>query len=234
MPANITIKSMNQKIRRVAARFGTESNVYKYLIADIEHNFRGQTHYTKTGAIQVTQSKKLQLNQYQEQIVNRVSKRSGVKEIVKKSKERLQKQGIKKPTNEQINAEVKEFERLQNEFDKALDLVYDHEIAGDLPVDIRERYEKIYRHGKGAGMGVSVDDVQYIETKIFEFDDMREKVNDLASTIYETAYSKGVRVSDDIKTGLENVYNGELTTDMIARFITTLEKYLTALRNIEE
>ena len=153
---------------------------------------------------------------------------------MKKSKERLQKQGIKKPTNEQINAEVKEFERLQNEFDKALDLVYDHEIAGDLPVDIRERYEKIYRHGKGAGMGVSVDDVQYIETKIFEFDDMREKVNDLASTIYETAYSKGVRVSDDIKKGLENVYNGELTTDMIARFITTLEKYLTALRNIEE
>lgn len=233
MPAKITIKSMNQKIRRVAARFGTESNVYKNLIADIEHNFRGQTHITKTGAIQVTQSKKLQLNQYQEQIVNRVSRRSGVKEIVKKSKERLQKQGIKKPTNEDIDKEVKEFERLQNEFDKALDLIYEHEIAGDLPVDIRQRYEKIYRHGKGAGMGVSVDDVQYIETKIFEFSDMRERVNEIASTIYETAYKKGVRVSDDIKMGLENVYNGELTTDMIARFITTLQKYLTALQNLD-
>ena len=69
----ITIKSMNQKIRRVGERFGIDSLPYKQLIADIERDFRGLTHTTAKGFIQVSQSKSLKLNEYQKQVVNRVA-----------------------------------------------------------------------------------------------------------------------------------------------------------------
>lgn len=225
-----TIKSMNQKIRRVAERFGVESLPYKRLIADIDRDFRGMTHYTSKGVIQVTQSKNTKLNTYQTLSINRISRRAGVKQITKKSKERLKKQGITKPTAAQITQEVKEFTRMQEEFDKALDLVYEHEIAGDLPRDIRQRYEKIYRHGAGAGMGVSKEDVQYIETKIFEFDDLRNRLNDISANVYRTAREQGVRVSDTAKIAIENCIQGEYTTDEVARVIERLNTYLERLQ----
>lgn len=232
--AAITIKSMNQKIRRVAAAFGTDSLPYKNLIADIEHNFRGQTHLTSKGVIQVTQSKTLKLNTYQEQIVNRVSRRAGVKEIKQKAKERLSKKNITKPTAEQIRENVREYTRIQEEFDKALDLVYEHEIAGDLPPDIRERYMKIYRSGKGAGMGVSEDDVQYIETKIIEYDELRTKLNELSAQVYQAANSAAIRVSEQAKIDIENVMQGEYTTEQTAAVIEHLQAYYDDILNDPE
>lgn len=224
-----TLKSMNQKIRRVAERFGVESLPYKQLIADIVHNFRGQTHYTNKGVIQVNQNKQTEFNTFQKQMINRVSRRAGVKQITAKSKERLKKRGITKPTAGQISQEVKEYTRIQEEFDNALDLIYEHELAGDLPVDIRERYMKIYRTGKGAGAGVTTDDVQYIETKIVEFDKLRDELNDVSAGVYQIARANGVNVSENAKIAIEKAIQGEYTTDDIAALIVNLNEYSTYL-----
>lgn len=224
-----TLKSMNQKIRRVAERFGIDSLPYKQLIADIEHNFRGQVHYTNKGVIQVNQNKQTNFNTYQKQMINRVSRRAGVKQITAKSKERLKKRGITKPTAGQITNEVKEYTRIQEEFDNALDLVYEHELAGDLPVDIRERYMKIYRTGKGAGAGVSIDDVQYIETKIIEFDKLRDELNDVSAGVYQIARENGIPVSENAKIAIEKAIQGEYTTEDIAALIVNLNEYSTYL-----
>ncbi len=220
-----TLKSMNQKIRRVGERFGVTSLPYKQLIADIEHNFRGMYHFTNKGIIQVNQRKGQSFNTYQAQMINRVSRRAGVKRIVANSKKRLEKQGITKPTAADINKEVQEHTRIQEEFDKALDLVYEHELAGDLPVDIRERYMKIYRSGKGAGMGVSTDDVTYIESRIIEFDHLRDQLNDVSAGVYQIARENGVRVSDNAKIAIEKAIQGELTTDDIKDLISNLNEY---------
>ena len=220
-----SLKSMNQKIRRVAERFGVSSLPYKQLIADIEHNFRGMIHHTNKGVIQVNQSKGQTFNTYQKQMINRVSRRAGVKQITAKSKQRLKNKGITKPTAADITREVMEHTRIQEEFDKALDLVYEHELAGDLPVDIRERYMKIYRSGKGAGMGVSTDDVTYIESRIIEFDHLRDQLNDVSAGVYQIARENGVRVSDNAKIAIEKAIQGELTTDDIKDLITNLNEY---------
>lgn len=220
-----SLKSMNQKIRRVAERFGVSSLPYKQLIADIEHNFRGMTHHTNKGVIQVNQSKGQTFNTYQKQMINRVSRRAGVKQITAKSKQRLKNKGITKPTAADITREVMEHTRIQEEFDKALDLVYEHELAGDLPVDIRERYMKIYRSGKGAGMGVSSDDVTYIESKIVEFDKLRDDLNDVSAGVYRVARENGVRVSDNAKIAIEKAIQGELTINDIKDLIANLNEY---------
>lgn len=220
-----TLKSMNQKIRRVAERFGVSSLPYKQLIADIEHNFRGMIHHTNKGVIQVNQSKGQTFNTYQKQMINRVSRRAGVKQITAKSKQRLKNKGITKPTAADITREVMEHTRIQEEFDKALDLVYEHELAGDLPADIRERYMKIYRSGKGAGAGVSSDDVTYIESKIVEFDKLRDDLNDVSAGVYRVARENGVQVSDDAKIAIQKAIQGEYTTDDISALIDNLNAY---------
>lgn len=229
-----SLKSMNQKIRRVAERFGITSLPYKQLIADIEHNFRGMIHYTNKGVIQVNQRKGQELNTFQTQMINRVSRRAGVKKITAKSKQRLKNKGITKPTAADITKEVMEHTRIQEEFDKALDLVYDHELAGDLPADIRERYIKIYRSGKGAGAGVSADDVSYIESKIIEFDKLRDTLNDVSAGVYRIAREQGVRVSENAKIAIEKAVHGEYTTNDIAVLIDDLNAYTMELQTDPE
>lgn len=229
-----SLKSMNQKIRRVAERFGITSLPYKQLIADIEHNFRGMIHHTNKGVIQVNQSKGQKFNTFQTQMINRVSRRAGVKQITAKSKQRLKNKGITKPTAADITKEVMEHTRIQEEFDKALDLVYEHELAGDLPSDIRERYIKIYRSGKGAGAGVSSDDVTYIESKIVEFDKLRDTLNDVSAGVYRIAREQGVRVSENAKIAIEKAIQGEYTTNDIAVLIDDLNAYTMELQTDPE
>ena len=218
----ISIKSMNQKIRRVGERFGIDSLPYKQLIADIERDFRGLTHETAKGFIQVSQSKTLKLNDYQKQVVNRVAARKGVKEIVKAAKERL---NNPKASKSDIDKEVKQYTEIQEKFDKALDMIYEHETADDLPTDIKERYQKIYRHGKGAGMGVSSDDVSFLENAIVEFDELRNELDDLNSDVKEIIYSEGgdlpVQFADDVY----NIESGGYTFEKVKETIEKMRRY---------
>ena len=218
----ISIKSMNQKIRRVGERFGIDSLPYKQLTADIERDFRGLIHTTKKGFIQVSQSKTLKINDYQKQIINRVAARKGVKEIVQAAKERI---GKKRPTKKEIDENVKKYTELQEKFDKALDMIYEHEIAGDLPTDINNRYQKIYRHGKGAGMGVSTDDVEFLENAIVEFDDIRAEIDDINSDIKEAIYSDGGTIPDEFLNDVYAIETGQKSFDDVKSTVERMRQY---------
>lgn len=224
----ISIKSMNQKIRRVGERFGVDSLPYKQLTADIERDFRGLIHTTKKGFIQVSQSKSLKLNDYQKQVVNRIAARQGVKEIVEKAKERI---GKKRPTKKEIDENVKKYTELQAKFDKTLDMIYEHEIAGDLPTDINNRYQKIYRHGKGAGMGVSTDDVEFLENAIVEFDDIRAEIDDINSDVKESIYSDGGTISDDFLNDVYAIETGQKSFDDVKATVERMRQYRDSIQS---
>lgn len=213
---------MNQKIRRVGERFGIDSLPYKQLTADIERDFRGLVHTTKKGFIQVSQSKTLKLNDYQKQVVNRVAARQGVKEIVEKAKERI---GKKRPTKKEIDENVKKYNELQEKFDKTLDMIYEHEIAGDLPTDINTRYQKIYRHGKGSGTGVSTDDVEFLENAIVEFDDIRAEIDDINSDVKEIIYSDGGTIPDDFLNDVYAIETGQKSFDDVKSTVEKMRQY---------
>lgn len=224
----ISIKSMNQKIRRVGERFGVDSLPYKQLTADIERDFRGLIHTTKKGFIQVSQSKSLKLNDYQKQVVNRIAARKGVKEIVQAAKERI---GKKRPTKKEIDENVKKYTELQEKFDKTLDMIYEHEIAGDLPTDINTRYQKIYRHGKGAGMGVSTDDVEFLENAIIEFDDIRAEIDDINSDVKEAIYSDGGTIPDDFLNDVYAIETGQKSFDDVKSTVERMRQYRDSIQS---
>lgn len=230
----ITIKSMNQKIRRVGQRFGIDSLPYKQLIADIERDFRGLTHTTKEGIIQVSQSKNLVLNDYQKQVVNRVAARKGVKEIVSAAKVRLKEKGINKPTAEDINKEVETFTKRQSEFDKTLDIIYDHEIADDLPTDIESTYRKIYRSGKGAGMGVTNQDIDFLEDAIIEYEELREELDDIIAEIEPKANKGVVKIKDDFKNDAYKIKSGQLDMNAIRDTMEKMRRYRDQIVNIPD
>lgn len=227
------IKSFNQKVRRLARKYGTDSIQYQQLISDVERNYRGQTHITKDGAIQINNPKKPNLNDYQKQILVKLKGRKGVKEIEKAAKKRLQDKGISKPTKQEIETEVRAFSERQRQFDKTLDLIYSHELAGDLPPDISDRYNKIYRHGKGAGSGVSNDDIDYIEEKIQQYEEYREQLDDITVTLYNTARAYGQRVPDELKLEIEKAATGEMNTDDIPNLIEKIQNYIDGLNENE-
>lgn len=236
-----TVKVINQKIRRVGRRFGTESLPYQQLIADIGRDFLGQTHLTKDGILQINTGKNTAINNYQAQTLVKISRRAGVKDIVKKSKERLEKQGIKRPTAEQINQDVERFTKRQEKFDKTLDLIYDHEIAGDLPTDINSVYQKIYRSGAGAGSGVTNDDIDYLENAIVEYEELREQIDDTILSIYDhqlkynTANPENkYHIPDDIKLVERNIVSGEYDMNMIRETLERLENYYSKIAQSDD
>lgn len=225
----ITIKSMNQKIRRVGQRFGIDSLPYKQLVADIERDFRGLTHTTNQGIIQVSQSKKLVLNDYQKQVVNRVANRQGVKEIVSKAKERL---NNPKASKEDIDKEVERFTKQQEKFDKTLDIIYDHEVADDLPTDIESTYRKIYRSGKGAGMGVTSNDVEFLENAIIEYEELREELDDIVADIEPKANAGAVKIADEFKNDAYKIKSGQLDMNTIRDVMEKARRYRDQIINL--
>ena len=220
------IKSFNQKVRRLARKYGTDSIQYQQLISDVGRNYRGQTHITKDGAIQINNPKKSNLNNYQKQILVKLKGRKGVKEIEKAAKKRLQDKGISKPTKQEIETEVRAFSERQRQFDKTLDLIYSHELAGDLPPDIKDTYNKIHR---SQGSGVSNDDIDYIEEKIQQYEEYREQLDDITVTLYNTARHYGKRVPDELKVKIQEAATGKMNTDDIPNLIDDIQKYIDEL-----
>ena len=153
-----SIKTINQKIRRLARKYGTESLEYQAYLADIDRNFT--THTTKDGIVQINTVKKP--SKYQKQILNKLSKRKGVRDLESAAKQRLINEGIKKPSKLQIEQEVRKFTERQSAIDGLLDNIYIEEQEGSLPTDIAYVYNKIHRHGKGSGSGVSNKDLDYL------------------------------------------------------------------------
>lgn len=213
-----TIKTLNQKIRRLARKYGTESLEYQAYKADIDRNFN--IHYTKDGILQINSLR--QPSKYQTQILNKLSKRKGVKQLESAAKTRLINEGIKKPSRSQIEQEVRKFTERQTAIDDLLDSIYMEEGEGSLPTDIAFVYNKIHRHGKGAGSGVSNKDLDYLIDSMRDWKIAKKKLEELSRYIKQVG-----RMTDYYSDMIWRAETGrESLTTITEQIIPALERYI--------
>lgn len=213
-----TIKTLNQKIRRLARKYGTESLEYQAYKADIDHNFT--IHYTKDGILQINSLR--QPSKYQTQILTKLSKRKGVKQLESAAKQRLINEGIKKPSKLQIEQEVRKFTERQTAIDDLLDSIYMEEGEGSLPTDIAFVYNKIHRHGKGAGSGVSNKDLDYLIDSMRDWKLAKKKLEELSRYIKQVG-----RMTDYYSDMIWRAETGrESLSTIIEQTIPALERYI--------
>ena len=188
------LKSVNQKVRRLAKKYGTDNIEYQRYISDMERNFA--VHYTKEGAIQINKPKlgtvdgKITgMSAYQYSILNKLSKRKGVKALEAAAKERLikglEKQGIKKPkvSKSEVEREVIRQSERQNAIDETLDMIYMEESEGTIPSDLADIYNRMHRHGKGAGMGVSNADIDKLIDGMQLWSSVKQQIEDVSTEL---------------------------------------------------
>ena len=213
-----SIKTLNQKIRRLARKYGTESLEYQAYLSDIDRNF--SIHYTKDGIHQINNLR--QPSKYQTQILTKLSKRKGIKELESAAKQRLINEGNEKPTRSQIEQEVRKFTERQNAIDDLLDSIYIEEGEGSLPTDIAFVYNKIHRHGKGAGSGVSNSDIDYLIDSMRDWKQAKQKLEELSRYIKELD-----RMTDYYSDMIWRAETGrESLTTITEEIIPELERYI--------
>lgn len=213
-----SIKTLNQKIRRLARKYGTESLEYQSYKADIDRNFN--IHYTKDGILQINSLR--QPSKYQTQILTKLSKRKGVKQLESAAKQRLINEGIEKPSRSQIEQEVRKFTERQTAIDDLLDSIYIEEGEGSLPTDIAFVYNKIHRHGKGAGSGVSNKDLDYLIDSMRDWKAAKKKLEELSRYIKQVG-----RMTDYYSDMIWRAETGrESLTTIIEQIIPALERYI--------
>lgn len=213
-----SIKTLNQKIRRLARKYGTESLEYQAYLSDIDRNF--SIHYTKDGILQINNIK--QPSKYQKQILNKLSKRKGIKELESAAKKRLINEGNEKPSRAQIEQEVRKFTERQTAIDDLLDSIYIEEGEGSLPTDIAYVYNKIHRHGKGAGSGVSNSDIDYLIDSMRDWKQAKQKLEELSRYIKELD-----RMTDYYSDMIWRAETGrESLTTITEEIIPELERYI--------
>lgn len=218
-----TIKTLNQKIRRLARKYGTESLEYQAYKADIDRNF--SIHYTKDGILQINNLR--QPSKYQTQILTKLSKRKGIKELEAAAKKRIISEKPKgyKPTKSEIEQEVRKFTERQTAIDDLLDSIYMEEGEGSLPTDIAFVYNKIHRHGKGAGSGVSNKDLDYLIDSMREWKIAKKKLEELSRYIKELD-----RMTDYYSDMIWRAETGrESLTTITEEIIPALERYIDSL-----
>lgn len=211
-----SIKTINQKIRRLGRKYGTESLEYQKYLSDVDRNFK--VHYTKDGIMQINQPKNI--SKYQSQIINKLQGRKGIRELEKASKERLKKEGIDKPTKEQIEKETRRFSERQKEIDDVLDVIYIEESAGSLPTDIADLYNKIHRHGKGAGSGLSNNDIDRLIEQVHEWQEVKEEIEQLSNELDSLG-----RSDEYLDSEIWESMSGRLTLEQCKDVLEKLREY---------
>ncbi len=212
-----SIKTINQKIRRLGRKYGTDNIEYQNYISDIDRNF--EVGYTKDGIIQIKTPKKMSV--YQRQIMVKLQKRKGIRQLEAESKKRLKDSGIDKPTKEQIQAEVVKFTERQGAIDDTLEAIYIDERDGTLPADIAFIYAKMHRRGKGAGAGISNNELDEMIGKVKRWGNIKERLFELAYQIKNLDY-----VDDEILIDIKQASTGRYTLEQIEELIPQLEDYL--------
>lgn len=213
-----SIKTLNQKIRRLARKYGTESLEYQAYLSDIDRNF--SIHYTKDGILQINNLRSP--SKYQTQILNKLSKRKGIKQLESAAKQRLINEGIAKPSRLQIEQEVRKFTERQTAIDDLLDSIYIEEGEGSLPTDIAFVYNKIHRHGKGAGSGVSNKDLDYLIDSMRDWKIVKKKLEELSRYIKQVG-----RMTDYYSDMIWRAETGrESLSTIIEQIIPALERYI--------
>ena len=211
-----SVKTINQKIRRLGRKYGTESLEYQKYLSDVDRNFK--VHYTKDGIMQINQPKNI--SKYQSQIIKKLQGRKGIRELEKASKERLKSEGIVKPTKEQIEKETRRFSERQKEIDNVLDVIYIEESAGSLPTDIADLYNKIHRHGKGAGAGLSNTDIDRLIEQAHEWQDVKEEIQQLSNELDSLG-----RSDEYLDSEIWETMSGRLTLEQCKDVLEKLREY---------
>ena len=188
------LKSVNQKVRRLAEKYGTDNIEYQRYISDMERNFA--THYTSKGIIQINKPKlgtvdgKITgMSAYQYSILNKLTKRKGVRALEAAAKERLikalEKQGIEKPkvAKSEVEREVIRQSERQNAIDETLDMIYMEESEGTIPSDLADIYNRMHRHGKDAGMGVSNADIDKLIDGMQLWSSVKQQIEDVSTEL---------------------------------------------------
>lgn len=227
-----SIKTINQKIRRLGRKYGTESLEYQKYLSDVDRNFK--VHYTKDGIMQINQLKNI--SKYQSQIINKLQGRKGIRELEKASKERIYKErveqakarGITNPTAKdigkiskaEIEKETRRFSERQKEIDDVLDVIYIEESAGSLPTDIADLYNKIHRHGKGAGSGLSNSDIDRLIEQVHEWQDVKEEIEQLSNELDSLG-----RSDEYLDSEIWESMSGRLTLEQCKDVLEKLREY---------
>lgn len=188
------LKSVNQKVRRLAEKYGTDNIEYQRYISDMERNFA--THYTSKGIIQINKPKLGEIDgkisgmsAYQYSILNKLTKRKGIRALEAAAKERLikglEKQGIENPkvSKSEVEREVIRQSERQNAIDETLDMIYMEESEGTIPSDLADIYNRMHRHGKGAGMGVSNADIDKLIDGMQLWSSVKQQIEDVSTEL---------------------------------------------------
>ena len=223
-----SIKTINQKIRRLARKYGTNSLEYERYKSDIDRNF--QVHYTKDGILQINQPK--QMSKYQNQIVKKLQGRKGIKELEAGAKKRLiaeakqRGQDKYKPKKADIEKEVVKFSERQSKIDDTLSAIYDMNDS-ELPTDIADIYNKFFDRGKGNGQGVTNSEIDRLIELTDKWEWLETEVTDIIEEIRDKA---GRDLDPNIKTLMFNIQSGRMTVDEIEEaYRGTLTDYLYSL-----
>lgn len=230
------LKSVNQKVRRLAEKYGTDNIEYQRYISDMERNFA--THYTSKGIIQINKPKigeidgKISgMSAYQYSILNKLSKRKGVRALEAAAKERLikglEKQGIKKPkvSKSEVEREVIRQSERQNAIDETLDMIYMEESEGTIPSDLADIYNRMHRHGKGSGMGVSNSDIDKLIDGMQLWSSVKQQIEDVSTELENLG-----AVSSDMGIEIWGAMSGQNTLaeneELLKRLQDELDLYL--------
>lgn len=223
-----SIKTINQKIRRLARKYGTNSLEYERYKSDIDRNF--QVHFTKDGILQINQPK--QMSKYQTQILKKLQGRKGIKELEADAKKRLiaeakqRGQDKYKPKKAEIEKEVEKFSERQSKIDDTLSAIYDMNDS-ELPTDIADIYNKFFDRGKGNGQGVTNSEIDRLIELTDKWDWLEPEVTNLIEEIRDKA---GRDLDPNIKTLMFNIQSGKMTVDEIEEaYRGTLTDYLYSL-----
>lgn len=212
------LKSVNQKVRRLVKKYGTDNIEYQRYISDMERNF--SVHFTAEGAIQINkpklgtteEGKILGMSAYQYSILKKLSKRKGVKALEAAAKERLIKEqktkGIKKPkvSKSDVEREVIRQSERQNAIDETLDLIYLEETEGTIPSDLAEIYSKMHRRGKGSGSGVTNADLDKLIDGMKQWTIVKDQIEDLSTELENLG-----AVSSDLGLEIWGAMSGKFT-----------------------
>ena len=223
-----SIKTINQKIRRLARKYGTNSLEYERYKSDIDRNF--QVHYTKDGILQINQPK--QMSKYQNQIVKKLQGRKGIKELEADAKKRLiaeakqRGQDKYKPKKADIEKEVVKFSERQSKIDDTLSAIYDMSDS-ELPTDIADIYNKFFDRGKGNGQGVTNSEIDRLIELTDKWEWLEPEVTDIIEEIRDRA---GKDLDPNIRLLMFNIQSGKMTVDEIEEaYRGTLTDYLYSL-----
>lgn len=208
-----SIKTINQKIRRLARKYGTNSLEYERYKSDIDRNF--QVHFTKDGILQINQPKTM--SKYQTQILKKLQGRKGIKELEADAKKRLiaeakqRGQDKYKPKKAEIEKEVEKFSERQSKIDDTLSAIYDMNDS-ELPTDIADIYNKFFDRGRGNGQGVTNSEIDRLIELTDKWEQLEPEVTDLIEEIRDKA---GRDLDPNIKLLMFNIQSGKMTVDEI-------------------